>query len=181
MLLWYNITLFLCLFLCICSFNLYTLLLYVVKIYVSFFSGCRAGENVIQPTEDVMVVEGQPTTLSCQFDTADLSPYLFWYKQQTNSNPIFMLRRDTFSSGETTTEFQERFDARLNFTAKSVPLTIQRVQLSESAVYYCALRPTVTTGIQPPYKNYRFHMSIETHCKTGCKATTDLYHVSSAN
>uniref|UniRef100_A0A4W5KFQ0 Ig-like domain-containing protein n=1 Tax=Hucho hucho TaxID=62062 RepID=A0A4W5KFQ0_9TELE len=132
--------------------------------------GCRAGENVIQPTEDVMVVEGQPTTLSCQFDTADLSPYLFWYKQQTNSNPMFMLRRDTFSSGETTTEFQERFDARLNFTAKSVPLTIQRVQLSESAVYYCALRPTVTTGIQPPYKNYRFHMSIETHCKTGCKA-----------
>uniref|UniRef100_A0A4W5PX68 Ig-like domain-containing protein n=1 Tax=Hucho hucho TaxID=62062 RepID=A0A4W5PX68_9TELE len=108
--------------------------------------GCRALENVIQPTEDVMVVEGQPTTLSCLFDTADLSPYLFWYKQLANVNPMFMLRRDTFSSGETTTEFKERLDARLNFTAKSVPLTIQRVQLSDSAVYYCALKPTVTTG-----------------------------------
>uniref|UniRef100_A0A8C8JA01 Ig-like domain-containing protein n=1 Tax=Oncorhynchus tshawytscha TaxID=74940 RepID=A0A8C8JA01_ONCTS len=101
---------------------------------------CRAEENVRQSTEDVMVVEGQPTTLTCQFDTADLSPNLFWYKQQTNSNPIFMLRRDMFSPGETATEFKERFDARLNVTAKSVPLMIQRVQLSDSAVYYCALK-----------------------------------------
>uniref|UniRef100_A0A4W5L823 Ig-like domain-containing protein n=1 Tax=Hucho hucho TaxID=62062 RepID=A0A4W5L823_9TELE len=124
--------------------------LHAALIYVSFLSGCRAEENVIQPTEDVMVVEGQPTTLSCLFDTADLSPYLFWYKQQTNSNPIFMLRRDMFSPGETATVFKERFDARLNFTAKSVPLTIQRVQLSDSAVYYCALRPTVTTGYTAP-------------------------------
>uniref|UniRef100_A0A4W5PZA1 Ig-like domain-containing protein n=1 Tax=Hucho hucho TaxID=62062 RepID=A0A4W5PZA1_9TELE len=143
MLLWYNITLFICPFLCICSFDLYTILLYVVKIYVSLFSGCRAGENVTQPTEDVMVVEGKPTTLTCLFDTTSQSPYVFWYKQQPNVNPMFMLRRDTFSPGETNTEFKERFDARLSFTAKSVPLTIQRVQLSDSAVYYCALRPTV--------------------------------------
>uniref|UniRef100_A0A4W5R3R7 Ig-like domain-containing protein n=1 Tax=Hucho hucho TaxID=62062 RepID=A0A4W5R3R7_9TELE len=102
-------------------------------------SWCRAEENVSQPTEDVMVIEGQPTTLSCLFDTTSQSPYLFWYKQQPNGMPMFMLRRDTFSPGETTTEFKERFDARLNVTAKSVPLTIQRVQLSDSAVYYCAL------------------------------------------
>uniref|UniRef100_A0A4W5LMM6 Ig-like domain-containing protein n=1 Tax=Hucho hucho TaxID=62062 RepID=A0A4W5LMM6_9TELE len=120
--------------------------------FLDFFSSfwCRAEENVKQPTEDVMVVEGQPATLRCLFDTTDPSPYLFWYKQQTNSNPIFMLRRDMFSPGETATEFKERFDARLNFTAKSVPLTIQRVQLSDSAVYYCALRPTVTTGYTAP-------------------------------
>ncbi|CAB1326146.1 unnamed protein product [Coregonus sp. 'balchen'] len=142
MLLWYNITLFICLFLCICSFYLDTLLLYVVKIYLSLFSGCRAEENVTQPTEDVMVLEGQPTTLSCLFITTDQSPYLFWYKQQANGKPIFMLRRDTFSPGEAATEFKDRFDARLNFTAKSVPLMIQRVQLSDSAVYYCALRST---------------------------------------
>ncbi|CAB1326128.1 unnamed protein product [Coregonus sp. 'balchen'] len=142
MLLWYNITLFICLFLCICSLYLDTLLLYVVKIYLSFFSGCRAEENVTQPTEDVMVLEGQPKTLTCLFITTDQSPYLFWYKQQANGKPIFMLRRDTFSPGEAATEFKDRFDARLNFTAKSVPLMIQRVQLSDSAVYYCALRST---------------------------------------
>uniref|UniRef100_A0A4W5KEZ9 Ig-like domain-containing protein n=1 Tax=Hucho hucho TaxID=62062 RepID=A0A4W5KEZ9_9TELE len=133
------------------------LILHVLAIYVSFFSGCRAGENVTQPTDDVMVVEGQPATLTCLFDTADPSPYLFWYKQQANGNLMFMLRRDKFGEKKTATEFKDRFDARLNFTAKSVPLTIQRVQLSDSAVYYCALKPTVTTGIQPPCKKYRFH------------------------
>uniref|UniRef100_A0A4W5LD56 Ig-like domain-containing protein n=1 Tax=Hucho hucho TaxID=62062 RepID=A0A4W5LD56_9TELE len=106
---------------------------FMAVIYVSFFSGCRAGENVIQPTEDVMVVEGQPATLTCLFDTTYQSPYLFWYKQLANVNPKFMLRRDKFSPGETNTEFKERFDARLNFT-------IQRLQLSDSAVYYCALQ-----------------------------------------
>ncbi|CAB1326172.1 unnamed protein product [Coregonus sp. 'balchen'] len=111
---------------------------------------CRAEDNVTQPTEDVMAVEGQPTTVTCLFDTTDQSPYLFWYKQQTNSNPMFMLRRDTFSPGDSATEFKERFDARLNVTAKSVPLTIQRLQLSDSAVYYCALRPTLTTGNTAP-------------------------------
>uniref|UniRef100_A0A4W5L8W1 Ig-like domain-containing protein n=1 Tax=Hucho hucho TaxID=62062 RepID=A0A4W5L8W1_9TELE len=126
--------------------------LHAALIYVSFFSGCRAEENVIQPTEDVMVVEGQPTTLTCLFDTTDPSSYLFWYKQLGNVNPMFMLRRDKFSPGETNTEFKERFDARLNFTAKSVPLTIASVQLSDSAVYYCALRPTVTTGYTAPFQ-----------------------------
>uniref|UniRef100_A0AAZ3R4F4 Ig-like domain-containing protein n=1 Tax=Oncorhynchus tshawytscha TaxID=74940 RepID=A0AAZ3R4F4_ONCTS len=111
--------------------------------------GCRAEENVRQPTEDVMVVEGHPTTLTCLFDTTSPSPYLFWYKL-ANDKPIFMLRRDTFSPGETTTEFKDRFDAHLNVTGKSVPLTIQRLQLSDSAVYYCALRPTVTKVYSGP-------------------------------
>uniref|UniRef100_A0A674F3E0 Ig-like domain-containing protein n=1 Tax=Salmo trutta TaxID=8032 RepID=A0A674F3E0_SALTR len=126
----------------------------ILHILAACCCGCRAEENVRQPTEDALVVEGQPTTLTCLFDTADLSPNLFWYKQQTNSNPIFMLRRDKFSPGETATEFKERFDARLNFTAKSVPLTIQRLQLSDSAVYYCALRPTVTTGYTAPLQKH---------------------------
>uniref|UniRef100_A0A674BDA6 Ig-like domain-containing protein n=1 Tax=Salmo trutta TaxID=8032 RepID=A0A674BDA6_SALTR len=135
---------------------LYTLLLYVVKIYLSFFSGCRAEENVRQPKEDVMVVEGHPTTLTCLFDTTSQSPYLFWYKQLVNGKPIFMLRSDTFSPGETTTEFKDRFHAHLNVTAKSVPLTIQRLQLSDSkdsAMYYCALTPTVKGDLQTLYKN----------------------------
>ncbi|CDQ98424.1 unnamed protein product [Oncorhynchus mykiss] len=122
----------------------------ILRVLAACCFGCRAEESVIQPTEDVMVVEGQPTKLSCTFDTTNLSPYLFWYKQQANGKPMFMLREDKFGTGETATEFKERFHARLNVTAKSVPLTIQRLQLSDSAVYYCALKPTVTTGYTAP-------------------------------
>ncbi|CAB1326173.1 unnamed protein product [Coregonus sp. 'balchen'] len=116
--------------------------------------GCRAEENVTQPTEDVMAVEGQQTTLTCLYDTTDRSPYLFWYKQQANGKPMFMLRKDTVGVGETAAEFKERFHARLNVTAKSVPLMIQRVQMSDSAVYYCALKPTVTTGDTAPLQKH---------------------------
>uniref|UniRef100_A0A674BEU7 Ig-like domain-containing protein n=1 Tax=Salmo trutta TaxID=8032 RepID=A0A674BEU7_SALTR len=124
--------------------------LHAALIYVSFFSGCSAEENVRQPTEDVMVVEGQPTKLSCTFDTTDLSPYLFWYKQPPNGNPVLMQRKDMIGVKETVNEFKGRFHARLNVTAKSFPMTIQRVRLSDSAVYYCALRPTVTEGYTAP-------------------------------
>uniref|UniRef100_A0A8C7TPM1 Ig-like domain-containing protein n=1 Tax=Oncorhynchus mykiss TaxID=8022 RepID=A0A8C7TPM1_ONCMY len=112
---------------------------------------CTKGEDsVIQSPGDLTATEGEQVTLGCQFDTVDGNPYLFWYKQRANDFPKYMLKRATFGS-DNAIEFQRRFDAHLNLTtfkseSKSVPLTIQRLQLSDSAVYYCALRPTVTTG-----------------------------------
>uniref|UniRef100_A0A674BDV3 Ig-like domain-containing protein n=1 Tax=Salmo trutta TaxID=8032 RepID=A0A674BDV3_SALTR len=139
MLLWYNITLFICLFLCTCSFYLYTLLLYVCT-----------GDNVKQQPGAVIVTEGGLVTLSCQYNTSANNAYLYWYKQEANDVPKHMLSRYSFGSGD-----NERFDALLDKDSTSVPLTIQRLQPSYSAVYYCALRDkdcdnSVTTGYTAP-------------------------------
>ena len=91
----------------------------------------------------MIATEGGLVTLSCQYNTSANNAYLYWFKQEENDFPKYMLSRYSFGSGDNATGFKERFDARLDADSKSVPLTIQRVQLSDSAVYYCALQPTV--------------------------------------
>ncbi|CAL8234860.1 unnamed protein product [Boreogadus saida] len=113
---------------------------------------CKAEDRVTQPREDVMATEGLTVSLRCTFKTTDTNAYLFWYKQQVNDLPRFMLRRFTIGEGDNAAEFhKDRFDAQIQ--NKSVPLRIQNLQLSDSALYYCALRPTVTGNTDSLYKN----------------------------
>uniref|UniRef100_A0A674F3G8 T-cell receptor alpha/delta variable 31.0 n=1 Tax=Salmo trutta TaxID=8032 RepID=A0A674F3G8_SALTR len=102
---------------------------------------------VDQQSGHVTALEGGLVTLSCNYTTSSPSPDLFWYIQLTSNSPQYVLRRDRYSEGRSNSdEFKKRFDSRLNFTSSSVPLTIQRLQLSDSAVYYCALKPAVMTS-----------------------------------
>ncbi|XP_034038531.1 uncharacterized protein LOC117521332 [Thalassophryne amazonica] len=104
---------------------------------------CKGEDRVIQRTADVIAAEGHHVTLQCSFETSDPSPYLFWYQQELNGSPKFMLKRDKFGTRRNAAEFnKERFDAEVNKT--SVDLKIQKLQLRDSAVYYCALQPTMT-------------------------------------
>ena len=107
---------------------------------------------VIQTKGDVIATEGLTVSLDCTYVTTDSGPSLFWYKQQINNFPSFMLQRTTYGSGLNAAEFlKDRFDAQIQNT--SVPLRIQNLQLSDSALYYCALRPTVTGNTDSLYKN----------------------------
>ncbi|TWW73218.1 T-cell receptor alpha chain V region RL-5 [Takifugu flavidus] len=91
-----------------------------------------------------MAAEDQTVTLDCNYTSTVTDVNIFWYKQDGTSRPQFILSRFTFGKGTTEDEFKERFSSTLNPTMKSAPLKIQELQLSDSAVYYCALRPTVT-------------------------------------
>ncbi|CDQ81834.1 unnamed protein product [Oncorhynchus mykiss] len=102
------------------------------------------GDNVQQQPGSVIATEGGLVTLSCQYNTSATNfAYLYWYKQEANDFPKQMLSRFSTGSGDNAAGFKERFNASLNAKTQSVPLTIQRLQLSDSAVYYCALRPTL--------------------------------------
>ncbi|KAL7387001.1 hypothetical protein ABVT39_016859 [Epinephelus coioides] len=112
---------------------------------------CKGEDRVIQPTGDVIATEGHTVTLGCTFETSYSGPYLYWYKQEAKDHPKYMLKRYS-NTKDNAPEFQkDRFDATLNKT--SVPLKIQKLQLSDSAVYYCAVRPTVTGNTKTLYKN----------------------------
>ncbi|KAK0144432.1 T cell receptor alpha variable 3 [Merluccius polli] len=112
---------------------------------------CKGEDRVIQTREDVIATEGHTVSLDCTFETTDTSLYLFWYKQDINDFPRFILSRFTYGEGLNAAEFnKDRFDAQIQNT--SVPLRIQNLQLSDSALYYCGLRPTVTGNTDSLYQ-----------------------------
>ncbi|KAJ4921601.1 hypothetical protein JOQ06_022983 [Pogonophryne albipinna] len=113
---------------------------------------CRAQrDNVLQPEAEKTATKGEAVTLGCHYNTTSSNDYLFWYKQHGDNSPTFILSRFKIGTGKT--EDEDRFSSTLDSSLRSVPLKIQKLQLSDSAVYYCALQPTVTGNTNTLYKN----------------------------
>ncbi|KAF3857630.1 hypothetical protein F7725_010831 [Dissostichus mawsoni] len=113
---------------------------------------CRAQrDNVLQPEAEKTATKGEAVTLGCHYNTTSSNEYLFWYKQHGDNSPTFILSRFKIGTGKT--EDEDRFSSTLDSSLRSVPLKIQKLQLSDSAVYYCALQPTVTGNTNTLYKN----------------------------
>ncbi|KAL1280586.1 hypothetical protein QQF64_015186, partial [Cirrhinus molitorella] len=108
-------------------------------------AGCQSDDTVDQLVKHVIKFEGESVTLDCKYTTTSQSQELFWYIQRRDKTPKLVLQRNSYGGGINGTEFQERFSSEVK-PSKSVPLIIQRLHVSDSAVYYCALRPTVLTG-----------------------------------
>ncbi|KAL1280594.1 hypothetical protein QQF64_015194 [Cirrhinus molitorella] len=117
----------------------------VLIILFTYLWGCDSLDSVEQKSRFQTAVEGETVTIKCTYSTTDTFPYLFWYQQEINGYPIYMLKKSP-GSGEVDKKFEGRFDANLNTSATSVPLTIKNVRVSDSAVYYCALKPTLQGG-----------------------------------
>ena len=110
-------------------------------------SSVVAGEDAVDQSDGVLsAFEGDEVTIACHYETSDPTPSLLWYKQTANGFPEFMLITFTYPGGQTEEKFKERFHSKVNSTSKTVPLIIQNLQVSDSAVYYCALQPTVTAA-----------------------------------
>ncbi|ROK90084.1 T-cell receptor alpha chain V region RL-5 [Anabarilius grahami] len=91
---------------------------------------------------------GDKVTLSCNHSSA-LS--LYWYRQYPRSSPHCLLLI-LQNSGESQI-MQPGMSVKLNEKKTSVYLEISSVKVSDSAVYYCALKPTVRGNPTAPYKN----------------------------
>uniref|UniRef100_A0A8C6TJG3 Ig-like domain-containing protein n=1 Tax=Neogobius melanostomus TaxID=47308 RepID=A0A8C6TJG3_9GOBI len=107
---------------------------------------CKGEDTVTQPEGDASVFKGHTATINCIFDSGSTNPTLFWYKKDKDDPPkcISAEYRAGGSwipitlAGLNTTRFTNKIEGN------SSALNIQDVRVSDSAVYYCALRPTVT-------------------------------------
>ncbi len=97
-----------------------------------------AGDN-IEPVEgtDKNSKERETVKLSCSYSTSSENVYLYWYRQYPNGEPQYLLLKGARSySSEHTSD--DRFQSTTSRT--STELTFTDVRLSDSALYYCALR-----------------------------------------
>lgn len=97
------------------------------------------GDSVTQTEGPVTLTEGASVILNCNYQTTYSVPYLFWYVQYRNKAPSLLLK----SSTEHQTTEHQGFQAKLIKSDSSFHLEKASLLMSDSAVYYCALRDTV--------------------------------------
>ncbi|EDL18303.1 mCG115284, partial [Mus musculus] len=96
------------------------------------------GDSVTQTEGLVTLTEGLPVKLNCTYQTAYSDVAFFWYVQHLNEAPKLLLRSSTDNKR---TEHQG-FHATLHKSSSSFHLQKSSVQLSDSALYFCALSDT---------------------------------------
>uniref|UniRef100_A0A8C4S3A5 Ig-like domain-containing protein n=1 Tax=Erpetoichthys calabaricus TaxID=27687 RepID=A0A8C4S3A5_ERPCA len=129
----------------------FIILLYSLKCY---------GDSVTNTEKDVSSREGRAVTLNCSYSTTDSYPILNWYRRYPNQAMQFILYKGARSSSA---NYKADFaHARFSSTTGqySTQLQISDLSLSDSAIYYCALRPTVLYSAQALNK-----ISLTTACR----------------
>ncbi|XP_073714270.1 uncharacterized protein [Misgurnus anguillicaudatus] len=110
----------------------------------------------ITPLQDTTVetTEGDSVTLSCKYEGSVYS--LLWYRQYPGSKPEFLLLIMESSTKSVTyaNPRDPRLDGEVNMQDKRVHLEISSVKVKDSALYYCALTPTVTGNTTILYKTH---------------------------
>ncbi|KAH0504612.1 T-cell receptor alpha chain V region 2B4 [Microtus ochrogaster] len=102
--------------------------------------GVSSQEKVQQNPEFLSVSEGATASLNCTSNDRNYN-YFWWYKQYPGKGPMFLM--SIFSNGE---KKEGRFTVHLNQESLHVSLHIRDSQLSDSAVYLCAVSTQCSPG-----------------------------------
>ncbi|MEQ2289884.1 hypothetical protein AMECASPLE_037770 [Ameca splendens] len=114
---------------------------------ICFFSalvGQSLEADITAIRSEVFSSEGPRVTLSCNYSVK--ANNLQWYRQDPGSAPQFLLLiTDTKDPSVVKAEPPNpQLTAELNKQRNQVDLLISSAAVTDSAVYYCALQPTVT-------------------------------------
>ncbi len=107
-----------------------------------FFTGNSFGDTIQPWFPEKHGSEDENVTLSCNYSLSSGTNVNFqWYRQYPQAKPEFLLLVTEYSSK---TEPELRLYSEAKKEIKRVDLVIFSAAVSDSAVYYCALAPTVT-------------------------------------
>uniref|UniRef100_A0A8C1ZNQ6 T-cell receptor alpha/delta variable 10.0.3 n=1 Tax=Cyprinus carpio TaxID=7962 RepID=A0A8C1ZNQ6_CYPCA len=122
-------------------------------------------QSIRPQQKDIYVTEKKSVMLSCKYDVSVNS--LHWYRQYPGSKPEFVLLVME-SSTKHVTYADPRIpgmDGKMSMNDKQVDLEISSAEVTDSALYYCALQPTVTGNTSSLYKNlYEMKKKKKNYC-----------------
>ncbi len=117
--------------LCFCVF--------VLQLMSLSSAGSRASEVISPKSVRELALEGDNVTLSCNYSGSARGVH--WYRQYAGLPPQFLILED---SGATIQAYPPVPGITINHRKEQVDLIISSTAVSDSALYYCALRSTVT-------------------------------------
>uniref|UniRef100_A0A8C2EVH4 Ig-like domain-containing protein n=1 Tax=Cyprinus carpio TaxID=7962 RepID=A0A8C2EVH4_CYPCA len=93
----------------------------------------------IEPNKGTSIIktEGESVTLSCSYDSDSEYVHLYWYRQYPNGDPQYLLRK-----GARSNSIKHSSDPRFQSSTSRIftKLIISSLTVSDTALYYCALR-----------------------------------------
>uniref|UniRef100_A0A3B3H6W0 Immunoglobulin V-set domain-containing protein n=1 Tax=Oryzias latipes TaxID=8090 RepID=A0A3B3H6W0_ORYLA len=114
-----------------------------IFIFLGFlFLGCLL--FILRPLiafkKEESTLEGTSVTLSYKYPKLSTSDYFFWYLQFPGKPPEFFFSH--LGSKATLQSLDPRFSHKVKDDDKMINLQISSAAVTDSAVYYCAVRPT---------------------------------------
>ncbi|KAK9979211.1 hypothetical protein ABG768_012654 [Culter alburnus] len=114
-------------------------------------------QSITPQKNKVLQSAGDEVTLSCEYDGAVEN--LHWYRQYPGSKPEFLAY--IYPHGTPSDPLPPRLLPKVDKNNNLVSLKISSAEVSDSALYYCALTPTVTGNTSSLYKNILNNKSYE--------------------
>uniref|UniRef100_A0A0F8AFE2 Ig-like domain-containing protein n=1 Tax=Larimichthys crocea TaxID=215358 RepID=A0A0F8AFE2_LARCR len=105
-------------------------------ILAALFFGLIAGDTISPEGDEVSGREGESVTLTCKYQSDDDDPDLYWYRHHSDLHaPQFIL----WKRATGTTEYipDKRYESKTS--SSSTELTINKLTLEDTALYYCAV------------------------------------------
>ncbi|KAL2097867.1 hypothetical protein ACEWY4_007074 [Coilia grayii] len=116
------------------------------------FVGLTSADDIKSVKSNENAVMSENAMLSCDYTVSAYN--LFWYRQYPGSAPEFLVQTASIGGTRLRSDIDHRMFVRVNEDKTQVFLEISSVQVSDSAVYYCALEPTVTLNRNMSYKKH---------------------------
>ena len=117
-----------------------------------FFPSGVSCEELTPDKKEESSLEDSTVTLSYTYSKqATGSDEFYWYRQYPGKPPQFLISH--LGSGGILSNPVSRLSAKVSEDKTQMDLQISSAAVTDSAVYYCAVRPTVTGNSKTLYKN----------------------------